>query len=212
MAVGLRTSPPAHLGVPALELVGVGRVFGNRVALSPLSLSIARGTVTVVTGANGAGKTTLLRVAAGLLSPTSGTRQAAGRSFFVSPGSAARTSQTVAQAVQFVGHFARDAQRHDVMVRLGLEGLDDARVATLSAGQRARLSLLIALTLAAPVTCLDEPTAHVDDTGASVVRDAVVELASSGSAVLLATHNPDLFAPIADARLHLTSGAVVETP
>ena len=213
MAVGVpSTSTSAKRLACALELNAVSRVFGNKIALRPLTLTVAPATVTMITGPNGAGKTTLQRIAAGLLTPTSGARQAAGRAVLITPGSGARSVQTVREAVNFVSHFCGPGGTQDVMERVGLARFDDAVVGTLSSGQRSRLSLAIALTLAAPVTCLDEPTANLDDEGAITARDAVAALAARGAAVLVATHTPELFAPVADARLHLVAGRLLDAP
>ena len=57
---------------PAIELVGLRRVYGDRAALDDLSLETKAGTSLVVLGPNGAGKTTLLRILATLLRPTGG--------------------------------------------------------------------------------------------------------------------------------------------
>src|SRR5215204_3007142 len=57
---------------PAVALEGVGRAYGERVALRDVSFTLPSGETVAVFGANGAGKTTLLRVLAGLLRPHAG--------------------------------------------------------------------------------------------------------------------------------------------
>ncbi len=57
---------------PAIKLVGLRRVYGDRAALTGIDLEVARGDSLVVLGPNGAGKTTLLRILATLLRPTGG--------------------------------------------------------------------------------------------------------------------------------------------
>src|SRR3989440_11558743 len=64
--------------MPAIELEGLERRYGERVALSGLVLRVDEGQTLAVFGANGAGKTTLLRVLAGLLRPHAGTAQVLG--------------------------------------------------------------------------------------------------------------------------------------
>src|ERR1700761_6610067 len=57
---------------PAIRLVGLRRVYGDRAALAGIDLEVARGESLIVLGPNGAGKTTLLRILATLLRPTGG--------------------------------------------------------------------------------------------------------------------------------------------
>ena len=66
-------------GGPAVELRDLGRAYGERVALSGVSLTLPAGTTLAVFGANGAGKTTLLRILATLLRPHAGTARVLGR-------------------------------------------------------------------------------------------------------------------------------------
>src|SRR5688500_2428812 len=63
---------------PAIELQGLERRYGERVALAGVTVSVPRGATLAVLGANGAGKTTLLRVLAGLLRPHGGTARVLG--------------------------------------------------------------------------------------------------------------------------------------
>src|ERR671936_2199768 len=63
---------------PAIELDGLERRYGERVALTGVTVSVPRGATLAVLGANGAGKTTLLRVLAGLLRPHAGTARVLG--------------------------------------------------------------------------------------------------------------------------------------
>src|SRR3954462_3689797 len=64
---------------PAIELTDLGRAYGERIALTGVSLTLPRGATLAVFGANGAGKTTLLRILATLLRPHSGRARVLGR-------------------------------------------------------------------------------------------------------------------------------------
>src|SRR3954466_4600693 len=63
----------------AIELAGLTRAYGDRIALRDVSFSLEEGRTLVVFGPNGSGKTTLLRVLATLLRPTAGTARVLGR-------------------------------------------------------------------------------------------------------------------------------------
>jgi ABC-type multidrug transport system ATPase subunit len=198
------------MNVPVLELVGTGRRFGSRTVLHPVSLRMDRGTVCLVNGGNGSGKTTLLRMAAGILTPSWGTRRARDRAVYLRPGSGARVRQRVGEAVRLAALLAEghDSAVEDAIGRAGLDRLVDQRVGTLSAGQRGRLLCALALVTRPGVACLDEPTAHLDAAGTEVVRNVVRELADGGCSVLLATQDRVPFDPEPDARLVVTDGVV----
>ena len=68
----MATAAPAATSDAAVALEGVGRAYGERVALRDVSFALPAGATVAVFGANGAGKTTLLRVLAGLLRPHAG--------------------------------------------------------------------------------------------------------------------------------------------
>ena len=195
---------------PALVLDGVWRRYGGQLALAPVTLTAQRGSVAVLLGENGAGKSTLLRIAAGLLRPTGGTRRCRGRAVYLRPGSGARGAQRLGEAVAFAADATGSGVRvDDVIERVGLRGLEDRRVGTLSTGQRARLSVALAAATAPVVACLDEPTASLDDKGRERTVRAIRALADAGTAVLVATHDEGLAREGWDAVVRLRAGAVV---
>lgn len=196
-----------------LELACAARSFGSRAALHPVSLRVHRGTVCLVHGANGSGKTTLLRVAAGLLVPTSGTRRAWDRAIYLRPGSGARDRQRVGEAVAVAARLAGTADGvGPALARAGLDGLADRRVGELSAGRRGRLLAALALVTRPGIACLDEPGAHLDDEGATMIWSIVRELAAAGCAVLVATPAHVRLDPPPDARLLVAEGTVRAVP
>lgn len=188
---------------PAVALEDVSRVFGPVVALAPLTLRLEPGAVGVVTGANGSGKTTLLRLVAGVLSPTTGSR-GGGMGLYLRGGDGARAAQTVRQAVGFAAALCSANARTDhALAAVGLSALDGCPVRELSAGQHARITLAVALVCSPALTCLDEPTAHLDTAGCQVAGHVVAQLAAAGGAVLVATQDSAVFDPVADAHLNL---------
>lgn len=192
-----------------LLLDRVSRVFGSHLALAPLSVAVAPGAVGVLEGPNGAGKTTLLRIAAGLLRPTSGVRTCRGRAVYLRPGSGARAAQTVVGAVAFAAATAgRRGAEESALDETGLVAVADRPVGSLSAGQRGRLLVALAVATAPALACLDEPTAHLDDDARQVAADALRRLAGRGTAVLLATHDTALSTYGWDTRVRLAQGAV----
>ncbi len=205
-------TPPAP--EPALELRAAGRRYDQAWAVLPVSLSLGAGTATLVTGRNGSGKSTLLRLAAGLLRPTTGSRRARGRSLYLLSGHGARSAATsvanVTMAVRLTGGSAARASTlaHEVLDDVGLTSVAGQPAGTLSSGQRARLSLAVALACPVPLVCLDEPTAHLDEEGAMVVVESITRLRARGTALLVASHDPGSADWPFDARLHLAAGRI----
>jgi ABC-type multidrug transport system ATPase subunit len=198
------TAPPA-----VLRLAGVTRAHGGREVWAPVHLTVAPGTLTLVTGANGAGKTTLLRLAAGLLRPSRGTRECSGRALYVRGGGGLRSAQTVLDAVATSAALAgRRAAAPGALRLLDLEGFAQRRVGSLSAGERVRAALAAAVACAPALVCLDEPTAVLDDRGLADLGRALEGLRADGAAILLATHQPHAVPLVPDARLVVADGRV----
>jgi ABC-type multidrug transport system ATPase subunit len=193
-----------------LTLRGVTREHAGRPVWAPLDLTVAPGTLCLLTGPNGSGKTTLLRLAAGLLRPTAGLRECAGRALYVRGGGGLRSAQTVQDAVATTAALAGDRATAPAAVRLlGLEELARRRVGTLSAGERVRAALAAAVACAPALLCLDEPTAVLDERGLVDLVEVLAAVRAAGAAVLVATHQPETLLAAADARLAIRDGRVV---
>lgn len=194
----------------ALRLQQVSRRHEGRPVWTPLDLTLAAGTLTVVTGPNGAGKTTLLRLAAGLLRPSTGTRTCAGRALYVRGGGGLRGAQTVGDAVSVTAALTgrREAAAAAVQL-LGLHGLVHRRVGTLSAGERVRAALAAAVACRPALLCLDEPTAALDDRSVRDVVSVLEALRDDGRTLLVATHQAGALLATADAHLTIVDRRVV---
>jgi ABC-2 type transport system ATP-binding protein len=157
-----------------LRAQGLGKRFRRRWALSDCTLDIPAGRVAGLVGPNGAGKTTLLSLAAGLLTPTSGTIEVCGgrpaggpaqlaKVGFVAQDTPTYARLTVAEHLELgarlnPGWDPRLAQAR--IKRLGLR--PDQRAGSLSGGQRAQLALTIAIAKRPALLILDEPVASLD--------------------------------------------------
>ncbi len=199
---------------PVVRLRGVSRRYDGALALAPVSLSLHPGTATLVTGHNGSGKSTLLRLVAGLLRPSTGSREADGRALYLLAGDGARAVEPARAAVVTAARLAGLTRGEAVQAAasaldaVGLARLADRPVGTFSSGQRARVSLAVALACPTAVVCLDEPTAHLDSDGAALVTATMATLTARGSAVLVATHDPAAHGWPVDAHLQLEEGVV----
>jgi putative ABC transport system ATP-binding protein len=223
------------MNAPIVELTEISRVFdeGRVSALSNVNLTIRSGEFVAITGRSGSGKTTLLNILGLLDRPSSGTYCLAGHSAgdlsensrarirgrqigFVFQNSyliAARTClENVDLALQLAGFrrgAARIARAREALVSVGLEHRLYARPPTLSGGERQRVALARALSAKPVVLLCDEPTGNLDiETGAQVVH-LIEDVPSTGSSVVLVTHDLDL-ARRADRIVTLRDGTRVE--
>jgi ABC-2 type transport system ATP-binding protein/sodium transport system ATP-binding protein len=178
-------------------------------AVQDVSFTVAPGEVYGLLGPNGAGKTTTLRMILGLLTPTHGQASIAGFGSSEFPDEVKRRVGLVsANAGLYQGLSVREmllffadlygvpaATAQEEFTRLNrLLGLDDfvnQRCATLSTGQRQRVSLARALIHRPPVMLLDEPTLGLDVLATQVVTEYIDHLRSEGKAVILTTHHLD---------------------
>ena len=174
-------------------------------ALAGLTLAVPTGSVGLV-GANGAGKTTLFRLMLGLMQPSSGRIEVAGRDVAADPvgirsqlgympeHDCLPLDQTASDIVATFGELAGlpvRAARQRASDVLDLVGLDEARfrpVGGFSTGMRQRTKLAQALVADPHLVLLDEPTAGLDPLGREEMLDLVARLAGFGISVILATH------------------------
>jgi ABC-2 type transport system ATP-binding protein len=193
----------------AIEVQGLGRAFGEVVALDGLDLTVPAGTVFGLLGPNGAGKTTLVRILATLLAPGSGRAAVLGHDVVREPlavrrriglaGQFAAVDEelTGRENVEMIARLyrlpARDARRRaaDVLERFELVEAADRRVATYSGGMRRRLDLAAGLIGRPPVVLLDEPTTGLDPRSRQELWRIVDELRRDGTTVLLTTQYLD---------------------
>jgi ABC-2 type transport system ATP-binding protein/sodium transport system ATP-binding protein len=179
------------------------------VAVNNLSFSVMPGEVYGLLGPNGAGKTTTLRMVLGLLTPTSGQASIAGfasdhapdevkrRVGLVSSSAGLYPGQTVREMLLFFAdlYAVPLVEAEDELMRLArlldFTGLLQRRCATLSTGQKQRVTLARALIHRPPVMLLDEPTLGLDVLGSQVVTEYIELLRGEGKAVILTTHHLD---------------------
>lgn len=178
-------------------------------AVDDLSFSVPRGEVYGLLGPNGAGKTTTLRMILGLMTPTSGQASIAGFGSNDHPDEVKRRVGLVSantglypalSAREMLLFFADlyGMPAHEAQVELerlssilGLGEFLEQRCATLSTGQRQRVSLARSLIHRPPVMLLDEPTLGLDVLASQEVTNYIMHLRSEGKAVILTTHHLD---------------------
>jgi ABC-2 type transport system ATP-binding protein len=189
-----------------IETFGLTKRFGEKVAVSDLSLRVEPGEVMGFLGPNGSGKTTTIRVLMGLLKPSAGRATILGRDCHADSVTLKRDVgylpdepflypylsgiELLELVAGLHGFRGAEARRRAVAgaERFGLG--QDARAfsVTYSHGMRKRLALAAALIHEPRVLILDEPTNGLDPRGARDMRDIVGRLAAEGKTIFLSTH------------------------
>jgi ABC-2 type transport system ATP-binding protein len=186
-------------GTAALAVAGVTHRFGSRSALRDCSFAVPVGAVTALVGRNGAGKTTLLRAAAGLLRIDTGTVHVFGaplgtgllpRIGYLAQQAPLYRMLTVAQTLRVGGRLnpGWDAAYANRLVEAAMLP-PAAKVGSLSAGQRTRLALVMALGKRPELLLLDEPLATLDPVARTeVVGVLMAEVAEHSTTVVMSSH------------------------
>lgn len=208
-----------------LQLRKVSRTYGERKALLPLDLSLARGRCTALFGHNGSGKSTLLRIASGRDAPTSGQALFAGRTIteddpqvrarvaVVGDTVACYPDLTVREHLELVtvAHAVDDAAAwiDQVLADRRLTDHAQALPGSLSSGQLQSLLLAAALVRPRDLLVLDEPEQRLDPEARQRLAELLVAEKQDGTAVLLATHQVELAEAVADRMIALEDGRVI---
>lgn len=183
----------------AVELRGLwAELDGGRAVLRGIDLRVGPHERVALMGRNGAGKSTLLRHAAGLQDPTRGRVLAAGR---------------VALLLQHPGDYLMHERVADevspaALRSAGLEALAERHPRDLSGGERQRLAMAVVTGDGPPpaVLCLDEPTRGLDR---AQKAELAHRLRAGASAIVVATHDPEFAAQVADRVVLLADGEIV---
>jgi heme exporter protein A len=205
-------------GPAAIELDGLTRRFGERVALDGVSLSLPAGATLVVFGPNGAGKSTLLRVLATLLRPHAGAARVLGCAL-PDEGWAVRgrigllghdpllyRDLTARENLRFHArlHGVPAARADDLLEQVGLAPRAGDKVHTFSRGMVQRLAVCRTVLHEPELLLLDEPRANLDPAAAELVEPLVG--AASGRTRVVTSHDPSGGLAEADLALGLRAG------
>ncbi|MGZ8716660.1 MAG: ABC transporter ATP-binding protein [Gaiellaceae bacterium] len=206
----------------AIAVRGLRKAYGALEAVRGVDFEIEEGEVFGLLGPNGAGKTTTVEILegyrkrdAGEVSVLGHDPERPGPEFRERIGVVLQQSQlwqniTVREThAMFAGYYERSRDVDAVIELVGLAEKRDARVKTLSGGQKRRLDLGIALVGDPDLVFLDEPTTGFDPAARRAAWDMIRSLRSLGKTVLLTTHYLDEAEQLADRVAVMREGVIV---
>ena len=196
-------TPTASLP-PAIDIQGLRKEFGDKIAVADLTLRVERGEVFGFLGPNGAGKTTAVKMLLGLINPTSGKGELIGAPLgdphrrakvgFLQEHFRFHDWLTATEFLTLHGNLYR--MPHDVLHRrvpellelVGLTPHAGKRLRAFSKGMLQRIGLAQALLNNPELVILDEPTSGLDPVGRRLVRDIIREQRELGTTIFLNSH------------------------
>lgn len=219
---------------PAVEMLGITKVFGSLVANDTIDLTVRRGTIHALVGENGAGKSTLMSMLYGLYTPTAGEIRIDGKPVvFHGPGDAIKQGigmvhqhfmlvppLTVAENIVLgaeppspMVYPRREANRRvaELSTRFGLRVDPDARVGALPVGLQQRVEILKTLYRGAEILILDEPTAVLTPQETDELFVVLRDLVDKGKTILFISHKLREVMAVADQISVLRRGKNVAT-
>ena len=210
----------------AIEVRGLSKKYGNKVAVAGIDLTVERGEIFALLGPNGAGKTTTVEILEGYRVANSGqvrvlgfdpaTKGATAQKWRNQIGIVLQSTNDAADlsVLETISHFAnyyekpRDVKR--VIKEVGLEEKVNAKVRELSGGQRRRLDVALGIIGSPELLFLDEPTTGFDPEARRSFWELIRTLKSEGTTILLTTHYLDEAQALADRVGVINEGVIIE--
>jgi ABC-2 type transport system ATP-binding protein len=206
----------------AVYVRGLRKSYGSNEAVRGIDFEIGQGEVFGLLGPNGAGKTTTVEILEGYRKRDDGDvdvlgedPQRAGRAWRERVGVVLQSSSlypalTVRESLETFGaYYTRRRDAAEVIELIGLTDKANARVRTLSGGQKRRLDLGLALIGDPELIFLDEPTTGFDPGARRAAWDTIRNLRELGTTILLTTHYLDEAEQLADRVAVLRKGVIV---
>lgn len=208
--------------MPVIEVQNLVKHYDDVVAVDGIDISIEAGEIFALLGPNGAGKSTTVEILEGHRKATAGTVSVLGfdpsarqRSFrerigIVLQETAVEDSLSVAEAIDIYGRMYPNQRPTGELIEIvGLQEKSDARIKTLSGGQRRRLELALGIVGDPDLIFMDEPTTGFDPSARRQAWTIVQNLTSLGKTVLLTTHYMDEAQVLADRVAVIAQGRIV---
>nr|WP_246159983.1 ABC transporter ATP-binding protein [Microbacterium rhizomatis] len=211
----------------ALQLEGLVKRFGDKVAVDGISLTVPSGSFYGLVGPNGAGKTTSLSMATGLLMPDAGRAIIHGVDVWREPVKAKAMLGNLADGVKLfdrltgeqlvtyngllfgISHDEIARRTADLLALMDMTAAAGTLVVDYSAGMTKKIALACALVHAPRVLVLDEPFESVDPVSAANIQDVLTGYVGSGGTVIVSSHSMDLVQRLCDHVAVISAGRLL---
>ena len=218
---------PAAGARPAIEIRGLTKAFGQKVAVDRINLDIPSGSFYGLVGRNVAGKTTTISMVTGMLMPSEGTAYVRGVDMWAEPLKAKAhlgvlpdgvhlfDKLTGEQLITYSGYLhgidkeTVASRVKDLLTAMDLTDAAGRAVADYSAGMTKKIALAAALVHAPSVLILDEPFEAVDPVSAANIQDILRGFVASGGTVIISSHVMDLVQRLCDHVAVMDSGRIL---
>lgn len=209
--------------MPVLQINGLTKRFGKKVAVDGVTFDVRGGEIVGLLGPNGAGKSTTFLCAAGLLRPEAGSfvwdglelGSARGQTIALIPETPdVYPMLTVWEHMVFVAKSCRladgwQSRAQDLLARFGMTDQRDTLGAALSKGMRQKTLVAATALAATPVVLFDEPMIGLDPLGQRELREIIFDMRAHGKAVVISTHMLEQAQSICDRVVILKNGRTI---
>ncbi|HEY8601653.1 MAG TPA: ABC transporter ATP-binding protein [Thermomicrobiales bacterium] len=213
--------------VPALQISGLSKRFGDKIAVDHLDLIVPSGSFFGLVGPNGAGKTTTIAMAVGLLRPDAGGAQIFGVDVWREPAKAKARLGVLPDGLAFPERLtgrelltysgllrglaaATVADRADELLTvLDLRGAERTLILDYSTGMRKKIGLAVALLHDPRLLILDEPFEAVDPVSVATIKAILAQFVAAGGAVVFSSHVMVLVEQLCDHVAVIDGGRVI---
>ncbi len=211
--------------MPVLELDGVSKRYGDKVALDALSISVGAGEVFGLLGPNGAGKTTALRILMDIVRADSGSVRLFGKPLsrallddvgYLPEERGLYTKHRVLEVMTYLGALKglRDgevrAKARVWLERVGLRDAEHLPIEKLSKGMGQKVQIAATLQTEPSLCILDEPFSGLDPVNSVLIKNLIRSLREAGQTVILSTHQMTMVETLCDRVALLSRGRLVE--
>ena len=203
------------------NFLGLNKAFGSKSVVKDARLKIKNARCTLLIGENGAGKSTLLKIISGLERPDSGLIRINNKDYKWGQGKSVLLKNIMylhQQPYMFDGSVEKNLQylvkvsRQPVKLIdqaiewAGLQDIIHQNAKSLSGGEKQRVAIARAYLRNPEVVLLDEPTANLDQVSKIRTLKLLKQFKSRGIAMIIASHDPEIFNGLQDERLQLDNG------
>ncbi len=209
-----------------IDIRGVSKSFGPKVALDNVSLQIPEGKIFGLLGPNGAGKTTLIRIINRITIPSSGevyfkgrpiTQQDVEKIGYMPEERGLYRKMKVGDQAMYLARLkgmsesaAKEALK-EWFIRLGIQDWWNKKVEELSKGMAQKLQFITTVVHKPALLILDEPFSGFDPVNADIIRKEILRLKDEGATIILSTHNMESVEELCDSIALINKSRLVIT-